>query len=77
MDTPDHKFETAKVICAWCGVGGAKAIEVLEHPITYFSGFTLSDWAALAALIYSLMQITLMFPRWVRTVKGWFHGIFQ
>lgn len=76
MDTPEHKFEALKVACAWCGVGGAKYIEKLEQPLVFFMGLSLTDWAAFAALVYSIMQIMLLAPRFFRIVRGWFHGIF-
>lgn len=76
MDAPEHKFELAKICAAWCGVGGAKYLEKAQHSIDFFMGFSVSDWAAFFALVYSIMQIIMIVPRFFRTVMGWFHAIF-
>lgn len=76
MDTPEHKFEAVKVTCAWCGVGGAKYFESFHDPIAIIMGFSIADWAAFFALIYSIMQIIMLMPRFFRTLRGWLHGIF-
>lgn len=71
-----HRFEALKVTCAWCGVGVAKYVETLDNALNHIVGLSLSDWAALGAIFYSLMQITLLMPKFLRTIKGWLHGIF-
>lgn len=76
MEVPDHKFELTKVVGAWAGVGGAKAVEHYHDPITILVGFSLTDWAALLAIVYSVMQISLLFPRWFKTFKRWLLGFF-
>ncbi len=76
MDTPDHKFELTKVTLALGTAGCAKLCEFFNHPIDFFMGFSLADWAALFAVIYSLMQIVMSLPKFSATVIDWFHRVY-
>lgn len=76
MDSPEHKFEATKVTLALGTAGCAKLCEFFNHPIDFFMGFSLADWAALFALVYTLMQIVMSLPRFFKMIIGWFHGVY-
>lgn len=58
METINNKVEAARM------AGGATLVTIW--------GITLNEWAAIAAIAYTVFQMIILWPKVVSTVKGWF-----
>ena len=50
-------------------VAGAKIIPAVGGATWY--GFTLNEWVGIATLLYVVLQIGLLIPKYIKLIKGW------
>ena len=51
-------------------IAGAKVVPAVGGSVMY--GFTLNEWIGMATLLYVVLQIGLLIPRYITLIKGFF-----